>query len=302
MGRPRFDPRQQQRGFQIRVNHRIRVPEVRVIGADGSMLGVLQTHEAMKMAQESGLDLVEVNPKADPPVCKILDFGKYKYEEKKKTAEAKRKQTVVEIKEIKLRPKTDDHDVAFKIRAARRFLEAGHKVKVTVRFRGREITHPEKAQEQIVLLTQGTEDLANVETRAMMEARTMTVLIAPKPAIMQKVAQAKIAAEKARQQAEKEGRPLPPSEVSLPDLEDQDDDDDDDDEDDDASSDDVSTADVSSAAKDDSKKDVSKLVKSDDSKKDVSKKDAPKKNDAKKEVAKKAADSKSDLTKDASKP
>src|SRR5579872_6592297 len=85
MGRPRFDPRQQQRGFQIRVNHRIRVPEVRVIGADGSMLGVLQTHEAMRMAQEQGLDLVEVNPKADPPVCKILDFGKYKYEEKKKT-------------------------------------------------------------------------------------------------------------------------------------------------------------------------------------------------------------------------
>src|SRR4051794_37104505 len=84
MGRPRFDPRQQQRGFQIRVNHRIRVPEVRVIGADGSMLGVLQTHEAMAMAKEQGLDLVEVNPKADPPVCKILDFGKYKYEEKKK--------------------------------------------------------------------------------------------------------------------------------------------------------------------------------------------------------------------------
>ena len=306
MGRPRFDPRQQQRGFQIRVNHRIRVPEVRVIGADGSMLGVLQTHEAMKLAQESGLDLVEVNPKADPPVCKILDFGKYKYEEKKKTAEAKRKQTVVEIKEIKLRPKTDDHDVAFKIRAARRFLEAGHKVKVTVRFRGREITHPEKAQEQIVLLTQGTEDLANVETRAMMEARTMTVLIAPKPAIMQKVAQAKIAAEKARQQAEKEGRPLPPSEVSLPDLEDQDDDDDDDD-DDDASSDDVAAA-----AKDDSKKDVAKVAKSDDSKKDVaksddSKKDVAKKGDSKKdvskkEVAKKPADSKSDLTKDASKP
>src|ERR1700738_2855049 len=90
MGRPRFDPRQQQRGFQIRVNHRIRVPEVRVIDANGDMLGVLATHEALRKAQEQGLDLVEVNPKADPPVCKILDFGKYKYEEKKKTAEAKR--------------------------------------------------------------------------------------------------------------------------------------------------------------------------------------------------------------------
>src|SRR5215472_7761185 len=152
MGRPRFDPRQQQRGFQIRVNHRIRVPEVRVIGDDGGMLCVLQTHEALRLAQEKGLDLVEVNPKADPPVCKILDYGKYKYEEKKKAAEAKRTQSVIEVKEIKLRPKTDDHDIAFKIKAARRFLESGHKVKITVRFRGREITHPEKAQEQIDLI------------------------------------------------------------------------------------------------------------------------------------------------------
>ena len=228
MGRPRFDPRQQQRGFQIRVNHRIRVPEVRVIGADGSMLGVLQTHEAMRMAQEQGLDLVEVNPKADPPVCKILDFGKYKYEEKKKTAEAKRKQTVVEIKEIKLRPKTDEHDINFKTKAGRRFIESGHKVKVTVRFRGREITHPEKAQEQLDIFIKGVEDIANVETRAMMEARTMTVLLAPKPQVMQRVAQAKIAAEKARQLAEKEGRPMP-SEASLPSMADLDDDDDDDD-------------------------------------------------------------------------
>ena len=232
MGRPRFDPRQQQRGFQIRVNHRIRVPEVRVIGADGSMLGVLQTHEALRQAQEQGLDLVEVNPKAEPPVCKILDFGKYKYEEKKKTAEAKRKQTVVEIKEIKLRPKTDDHDINFKVKNARRFIEAGHKVKVTVRFRGREITHPEKAQEQITIVIQATEDIANLESRPMMEARTMTVLLAPKPAIMQKVAQAKAAAEKARQQAEREGRPLP-SDPSLLSVSDEDDDDADDDDDDD---------------------------------------------------------------------
>jgi translation initiation factor IF-3 len=235
MGRPRFDPRQQQRTFQIRVNHRIRVPEVRVIGADGNQLGVLQTHEAMRMAQDQGLDLVEVNPKADPPVCKILDFGKFKYEEKKKSAEAKRKQTVVEIKEIKLRPKTDEHDVNFKIKAARRFLEAGHKVKITVRFRGREITHPEKAQEQITQVVDGTEDLANLESRPMMEARTMTVLIAPKPAVMQKVAAAKVAAEKARQQAEREGRPAPaldvPSQGSLPDVVgDEDDDEDDEDE------------------------------------------------------------------------
>jgi translation initiation factor IF-3 len=236
MGRPRFDPRQPQRQFQIRVNHRIRVPEVRVIDANGEMLGVLATHEALRRAQEQGLDLVEVNPKAEPPVCKILDFGKYKYEEKKKAGEAKRKQTVVEIKEIKLRPKTDDHDIAFKTKAARRFLEAGHKVKFTVRFRGREITHPEKAQEQLTLLIQGTEDLANVETRAMMEARAMTVLVAPKPAIMQKVAQLKAQREKERQQAEKEGRVLPPENESLSDVDTGDDDDDDDDDDEDEES------------------------------------------------------------------
>src|SRR5580698_2797028 len=205
LGHPRFDPRAQQRGYPIRVNHRIRVPEVRVIGADGGMLGVLQTHEALRRAQEQGLDLVEVNPKAEPPVCKILDFGKYKYEEKKKQAQARRNQSVVEIKEIKLRPKTDDHDIAFKVKAARRFLEAGHKVKFTVRFRGREITHPEKAHEQLDIILKGTDDLANVETRAMMEARAMTIVIAPKPAIMQRVAQAKILAEKERQKAEKEG-------------------------------------------------------------------------------------------------
>jgi translation initiation factor IF-3 len=232
MGRPRFDPRQPQRQFQIRVNHRIRVPEVRVIDANGEMLGVLATHEALRRAQEQGLDLVEVNPKAEPPVCKILDFGKYKYEEKKKAGEAKRKQTVVEIKEIKLRPKTDDHDIAFKTKAARRFLEAGHKVKFTVRFRGREITHPEKAQEQLTLLIQGTEDLANVETRPMMEARAMTVLVAPKPAIMQKVSLLKAQREKERQQAEKEGRAMPPEAESLPDVSDEDEDDDDDDDDD----------------------------------------------------------------------
>ena len=231
MGRPRFDPRQQQRGPQIRINHRIRVPEVRVIGADGGMLGVMTTSDALQRAQELGLDLVEVNPKAEPPVCKLLDFGKYKYEEKKKAREAKRKQTNVDVKEIKLRPKTDQHDLAFKTRAARRFLEAGNKVKFTVRFRGREITHPEKAQEQLDHVVRECEDLCNVEVRPMMEGRTMTLLIAPKPTVMQKVAQLKAAAERARQQAIKEGREPPPEIEEEPDLEDDDDDDDDDDED-----------------------------------------------------------------------
>ncbi|MBP9111666.1 MAG: translation initiation factor IF-3 [Polyangiaceae bacterium] len=236
MGRPRFDPRNRQDrgGVQVRVNHRIRVPEVRVIAEDGSMLGVMSTQEAMRMAQERGFDLVEINPKAEPPVCKILDFGKYKYEEKKRNAEAKRKQTVVDIKEVKVRPKTDDHDLETKIRAVRKFLEAGHKVKVTCRFRGREITHPERAQMQLTEFVAKTEDIANLEARAAMEAKTMTVLLAPKPTILQKVSAARIAAEKARQQAEKEGRKAPPSAPSLPSVTDLNADvDDDDDEDDD---------------------------------------------------------------------
>jgi len=236
MSMRRFDPRQAQRGPQIRINHRIRVPEVRVIGDDGEMLGILPTHEALRRALDRGLDLVEVNPKAEPPVCKILDFGKFKYEEKKKQREAKRKQTVVDIKEIKLRPKTDDHDLDFKTRAAKRFLEAGHKVKFTVRFRGREITHPEKAQEQLVYVVEALEEVANVEVRPAMEQRTMTLIVAPKPAVMQKLAQARAAAEKARLKAEQEGRtgPAPDTEEDLEKLEQElearDGDDDDDDE------------------------------------------------------------------------
>jgi translation initiation factor IF-3 len=237
----RFDPRQAQRGPQVRINQRIRVPEIRVIGEDGEMLGIMTTSDALRRAQEKGLDLVEVNPKADPPVCKILDFGKYKYDEKKKAREAKRKQSVVEIKEIKLRPKTDDHDLQFKTRAAHRFLEAGHKVKFTVRFRGREITHPEKAQEQLDWITQQCEEIANIEVRPAMEQRTMTLLMAPKPAVMQKVAQARAAAEKARQKAIQEGRAAPPPtaqedalEKLEQELDERDDDDDDDDDEEEA--------------------------------------------------------------------
>src|ERR1041384_7313584 len=121
MGRRMMRP--DTRGPQIRVNHRIRVPEVRVVMDDGGMMGGMATHEALRVAQERGLDLVEVNPKASPPVCKILDFGKFKYEEKKRQREAKKKQTVVEVKEIKVRPKTDDHDLEVKVRAIRKFIE-----------------------------------------------------------------------------------------------------------------------------------------------------------------------------------
>lgn len=207
------------RGPQVRVNHRIRVPEVRVVAEDGSNLGVLPTEDALRRAQEHGLDLVEVNPKASPPVCKILDFGKYKYEEKKKQREAKRKQTVVEVKEIKLRPKTDDHDINVKIKHARKFIESGNKVKVVCRFRGREITHPEIATQQLELIVQGVEDVANVEQRPTMEARTMALLLAPKPQVMQRIQNEK--AQRDRQAKRHEDG------AEEPDLDDDDDDDDD---------------------------------------------------------------------------
>ena len=144
------------------------------------MLGVLNTDEARRTARGLDLDLVEVNPKAMPPVCKIMDFGKFKYEEKKRLSDARKRQTQIELKEIKLRPKTDDHDLDFKTKHVRRFLEEGNKVKLTVRFRGREITHPETAQRQIDAIIKAVEDLATVETSARLEGRTMTAILAPR--------------------------------------------------------------------------------------------------------------------------
>jgi translation initiation factor IF-3 len=188
---------------------------VRVIGPTGAMLGVMSVREALRAAQEHNLDLVEVNPKAEPPVCKVMDFGKYKYEEKKKAREAKRKQTFVDIKEIKLRPKTDEHDLDFKMRNARRFCESGNKVKFIVRFRGREIAHPGQAEAQLHWLLSQLEDLVNVDSRPMMEGRTMTTMVTPKPAVMQKVAAAKAALEAARKKAELEGRAAPIDEAAA---------------------------------------------------------------------------------------
>jgi translation initiation factor IF-3 len=179
INKSRFDNRERGSQQGPRINHRIRVPQVRVIGADGAMLGVLDTHEAQRMAREAGLDLVEVNPKAYPPVCKIMDFGKFKYEEKKRTNEAKKRQAIVELKEIKLRPKTDVHDLEVKINHARRFLEEGNKVKITCRFRGREITHPEAAEKQLHAVVDRTKDLAMVELTPRMEGRNMTLVMAP---------------------------------------------------------------------------------------------------------------------------
>lgn len=144
------------------------------------MLGVMDTHDAKRLARERELDLVEVNPKAVPPVCKIMDFGKFKYEEKKKQSEARKRQAQIELKEIKLRPKTDEHDVEFKVKHVRRFLEEGNKVKLTVRFRGREITHPETAARQIDIIIAEIHDIAVVEQTARMEGRTMTAIVSPR--------------------------------------------------------------------------------------------------------------------------
>jgi translation initiation factor IF-3 len=232
MGRRNF---RDTRAPQIRVNHRIRVPEVRVVLDDGTMLGVMPTHEALRKAEARSLDLVEVNPKSNPPVCKILDYGKYKYEEKKRANEAKKKQTVVELKEIKLRPKTDDHDLQVKLRAARRFIEAGNKVKCTVRFRGREITHPERAKMQLDWILEQVHDLANVEQRPQMEGRTMSLIIAPKPQIMQRVSNEKALAAKRVKNGEVEPtEELVVEEEELHEPDDDDDDDDDESDDDDA--------------------------------------------------------------------
>jgi translation initiation factor IF-3 len=206
------------------------VPEVRVVAEDGSNLGVLSTEQALRRAQEVGLDLVEVNPKASPPVCKILDFGKYKYEEKKRQRDAKRKQTVVEVKEIKIRPKTDDHDIEVKLRAARKFVEAGNKVKVVCRFRGREITHPERARMQLDLILSKIEDIANVEQRPTMEARTMAVLVAPKPVVFQRLASER--AQKERDRGKEKPDHSSPDHALDSSPHDGDDDDDDHDDDD----------------------------------------------------------------------
>ena len=218
-----------------RVNEEIRAPQVRLIDQDGEMQGVMSARDALYRAQSVGLDLLEISPNADPPVAKILDFGKYKYEEKKRQREAKRKQTIVEVKEIKLRPKTDDHDLDTKVRAARKFLEAGNKVKIVCRFRGREITHPERARMQLDFLVSKLEDLANVEQRPIMEARTMAVLVAPKPVVFQRLASERAQRERERaNQKHPDGSPVLPGEEGHEDeLEDDEDLDEDEDLDDD---------------------------------------------------------------------
>jgi translation initiation factor IF-3 len=166
-----------------RVNEIIRVPEVRLIGADGENVGVVSIDQALKMAREAELDLVEVSGNATPPVCRIMDFGKFLYERTKKEREAKKAQTKIEIKEIRLRPKTNEHHRSFKTRDARRWLNDGIKVRVTVRFRGREITYPELALEDLREIAAELADVSNVEQVPAIEGRVMTMVLGPtKPA------------------------------------------------------------------------------------------------------------------------
>jgi translation initiation factor IF-3 len=176
--RRRFD-RSPPREPQIRVNERIRIPEVRVVDSTGENLGVMQTREAMGIAREKGLDLVEVNPKASPPVCKIMDFGRFKYDQKKKARDAKKKATVVEIKEIKFRPRTEDHDFNHKIKRIREFLEDSNKVKLTVRFRGREMAHQDIGRDLLYRVADTVKDLGQIAQEPVSEGRAMSMLIAP---------------------------------------------------------------------------------------------------------------------------
>jgi translation initiation factor IF-3 len=164
---------------EFRVNESIRVPEVRVIGATGENVGVIPTRDALKMAREAEMDLVEVSPNAVPPVCRVMDFGKFLYEREKKDREAKRAQTKIEVKEIRLRPKTNEAHRGFKVDDARRWLQQGNKVRVTIKFRGREMDYPEIALEDLKEIAQALADVSTIEQTPMMEGRTMLVVLAP---------------------------------------------------------------------------------------------------------------------------
>ena len=163
-----------------RINEEIRAREIHLIDKDGANRGNVTVAEALQLAQEAGLDLVEISPNATPPVCKLLDFGKYKYQEQKKAAEARKKQKVVEVKEIKFRPMIDDHDYDVKMRSMKRFFEEGDKVKVTLRFRGREMAHQELGVKLLDRVKDDTSKLAKVESDARFEGRQMIMILAPR--------------------------------------------------------------------------------------------------------------------------
>ncbi|MES2907001.1 MAG: translation initiation factor IF-3 [Pseudomonadota bacterium] len=180
MRRPFTRPPQQSEKDGPRINHDIRSRDVQLIDAEGVNRGTVQTFEAMKLAEEAGLDLVEIVPTATPPVCKIVDYGKYKFQAQKKAAETRRKQKVVEIKEIKMRPNIDKHDYDVKMRQILGFFEEGDKVKLTLRFRGREMAHPELGMRVLQRVKDDTAEVAKVEFEPRMEGRQATMILGPK--------------------------------------------------------------------------------------------------------------------------
>jgi translation initiation factor IF-3 len=165
---------------EANVNWEIRSPEVRVIDADGKQVGILAVKEAIRLAEEQGLDLVEVAPGASPPVCRVMNYGKYKYQQNKRSQEAKKHQTVIHVKEVKVRPRTEEHDYQFKLRHILRFLEEGNKVKVSLLFRGREIAHPEFGREMLARIQESVKEKAVVEQTPRMEGRIMVMILSPK--------------------------------------------------------------------------------------------------------------------------
>ncbi len=178
-GRGRFREREQDR---TPINERIRSRELRVIDDAGEQLGIMATSQALDLAIERGLDLVEVSPNANPPVARIMDYGKFKYEQKKKQQEAKKKQSTIVVKEVKLRPATDAHDFDFKVRNAQRFLEEGDKVKVLVTFRGREIMHQHVGRDQMERVVKALDEYGNIESPPKMEGRNLVAVFASKGA------------------------------------------------------------------------------------------------------------------------
>ncbi|MDE2029467.1 MAG: translation initiation factor IF-3 [Alphaproteobacteria bacterium] len=178
--RGRNEPPRREKDDGPRVNGGIVARQVRVVDADGEMRGVMSVREAMAIAEEAGLDLVEISPNAEPPVCKVLDYGKYKYEMQKKAAEARKKQKVIELKEIKLRPTIDDHDFGIKMKAATAFLKDGDKVKVTMRFRGREMAHQEIAHDVFTKVRAELDPYGKVESEPSFEGRQMIMIMAAK--------------------------------------------------------------------------------------------------------------------------
>ncbi|WP_332460243.1 translation initiation factor IF-3 [Pseudophaeobacter flagellatus] len=177
--RPHNAPPQRDTG--PRTNEKIRASEIRLIGADGENVGVVHPAKAMDMAHEAGLDLVEISPNATPPVCKIMDFGKFKYEQQKRESEARKKQKIIEVKEVKFRPNTDTNDYEVKMRNVYKFLETGDKVKITLRFRGREMAHQNLGRQLLERVAEDVKDLGKVENMPKMEGRQMVMMIGPLP-------------------------------------------------------------------------------------------------------------------------